>query len=353
MTPAEGRRQRAALMRDIARELKRKNRDKLLALRSRVRASRAEARAALREAIAHCRAGRKLPTLSQLAADLRAAKRAARSQCAVDIKAARSLKDGAARARAELDAEQTYQRDLRRIEAANRRKMLAQKRRGAPRAGAQETDEQVEGNLPPELVALWRRVRRQIRASDRKSRTEAFLQYAEEHPSEEWAALEDSVDRAVAEMERRQAMPQSNPKKKKKKGKRSPKKNAPRLTRAQSKRRFAELKKAGCKPKRVRLPSGESVVVRRKACAAPPMRNPRRPPKRWFDRCLASVQAHRYAADPAAVCGAAWWRMPAHQRAAIVRRWERGSARQRRVAIAVAKAERNRVDRARKKKTPR
>lgn len=352
MTPAEGRRQRAALMRDIARELKSKNRDKLLALRARVRGARAEARAALREAIAQCRAGRKLPTLAQLAADLRAAKRAARSQCSVDLKAARALKDGAARARAELDAERTYQRDLRRIEAANRRKMLAQKvRRGAPRASGQESDEQVEGNLPPELVALWRRVRRQIRGSDRKSRTEAFLQYAEEHPAEEWAALEDSVDRAVAEMERRQAMPQSNPKKKKK-GKR--KKNAPpRLTRAQSKRRFAELKKAGCKPKRVRLPSGESVVVRRKACASPPMRNPRRPPKRWFDRCLASVEAHRHAADPAAVCGAAWWRMPARQRAAIVHRWERGSARQRRVAIAVAKAERNRVDHARKKKTPR
>jgi hypothetical protein len=81
--------------------------------------------------------------------------------------------------------------------------------------------------------------------------------------------------------------------------------------------------------------------------------NPRRPPGRWWDRCLASVTAQRHARDPAAVCGAAWWRMPAHERAAIVRKWEHGSARQRRVAVAVAKAERNRAMRGGKKKTRR
>lgn len=73
-------------------------------------------------------------------------------------------------------------------------------------------------------------------------------------------------------------------------------------------------------------------------------RNPRRPPKRWFDRCLASVTAHRYARDPAAVCSAAWWKMPPSKRAAIVRRYERGTPRQRRVAVAIAKAERNRAE---------
>lgn len=273
MSPAEGRRQRAALMRQIARDLKGKNRAKLVALRAQVRRLSGEAKNVRAAAIAQCRRGRRqLPSQAELAAALRAAKRAARSQCDADLKTARGVKDAAARARAELAAEKKYQADLRRIESGNRAKLAREKKSRGPgvsRAPRQETDAEVEGNIPPELVALWRRVRRSIKGSDRKSRTEAFLEYAEEHPDEEWTALEDSVDRAIAEMERRQAMP--NPKKKKKKGRRNP----PRLTRAQSRKRFADLKKAGCKPKRMRL-GGESVVVRRRACKPPPMPNPRK-----------------------------------------------------------------------------
>lgn len=81
--------------------------------------------------------------------------------------------------------------------------------------------------------------------------------------------------------------------------------------------------------------------------------NPRRPPREWWAHCLAGATAHRYARDPAAVCGAEWWKKPASERAAIVRRWERGSARDRRVAVAVAKAERNRARRQRPKKKTR
>jgi hypothetical protein len=33
---------------------------------------------------------------------------------------------------------------------------------------------------------------------------------------------------------------------------------------------------------------------------------PRRPPKEWFDRCVADVAAGGYAVNPAAVCGATW-----------------------------------------------
>lgn len=134
-------------------------------------------------------------------------------------------------------------------------------------------------------------------------------------------------------------------------------KNPPRLTASQSRKRFAQLKKAGCKPKRVRV-GGESVVIRRRACKAPPVGNPRkkrqargqgpgrsrRPPGRWWDACLHSVEGRRYAHDPAAVCGAAWWRMPVAQRRAIVRKMQRGAPRQRRAAVAIAKAERNRAD---------
>lgn len=126
------------------------------------------------------------------------------------------------------------------------------------------------------------------------------------------------------------------------------KKNAPaRLSAADSRKRFAALKRAGCKPQRVTLPDGTQAVVRSRDCHAPglPMkRNPKRPPKRWFDACLASVEARKYARDPAAVCAAAWWRRPLEQRMRIVRAMERGTRRDRRTAVAIAKAEQRRAD---------
>ena len=45
---------------------------------------------------------------------------------------------------------------------------------------------------------------------------------------------------------------------------------------------------------------------------------PSRPPKAWWDRCMADVRASGTAADPAAVCGAVWKRKsPSEKRATI------------------------------------
>jgi hypothetical protein len=69
--------------------------------------------------------------------------------------------------------------------------------------------------------------------------------------------------------------------------------------------------------------------------------NPKRPPKRWFDDCIARVRASGTADAPAAVCGAAWWKLPESRRRAIVQRYEHSkSKRGRTVALAMAKAER-------------
>jgi hypothetical protein len=46
-----------------------------------------------------------------------------------------------------------------------------------------ESDDEVRGNVRPELVALFERVMRSIKASPRTSRTEASLHYAEKHPT--------------------------------------------------------------------------------------------------------------------------------------------------------------------------
>lgn len=86
------------------------------------------------------------------------------------------------------------------------------------------------------------------------------------------------------------------------------------------------------------------TAARRREEAKTRKANPRRPPREWWARCLSSVEAQRYARDPAAVCGAAWWGLPAAKRAAIVRRLERSKKRrERRLAVGIAKAERNRA----------
>jgi hypothetical protein len=351
MTPAQGRRQRAELMRAIAREIKGKNRAKLVELRAFARKQRASASAATRAAVAQCRADRKkFPTLAALAAQLRKDKADARSRCDLGKRSARSVKDDAARARAELAAERAYQKDLRRIEAGNRAKLAGQKRPGLARTRRQESDDEVRGNIPPELVGLWERVKGSIKGDDRKTRTEAFLQYAEENPGEEWEAIEDSVDRAIAEMERRQAMP--NPKKKhpKKKSKaRAPKRVTVKTRTTTRKKVVIQNPKKASLERSLRSLKARNAKLTEKLAAR---KNPRRPPKRWFDRCLASVSARKYARDPAAVCSAAWWKQKPAKRAAIVRRLERGTPRQRRFAVGIAKAEQKRADGPPRKKNP-
>src|ERR1035438_6095136 len=54
---------------------------------------------------------------------------------------------------------------------------------------------------PPELVPLFERVKRAIKASPRMSPTEAFLHYAEETPDDVLAAMDDKTDALIRELE--------------------------------------------------------------------------------------------------------------------------------------------------------
>lgn len=60
-----------------------------------------------------------------------------------------------------------------------------------------ESDDEVRSNIPPELVALFERVKRGIKASPRMSRTEAFLHYAEENPDDVLASADDKTDALI------------------------------------------------------------------------------------------------------------------------------------------------------------
>ena len=91
---------------------------------------------------------------------------------------------------------------MRRIESANRhrtqqahRAVAAERRRKATTPGGYR--------VPDELVPLWERVKRSIRGSDRMSRAEIFMKYAEEHPEDVLLILEDRTDALVRELEAR------------------------------------------------------------------------------------------------------------------------------------------------------
>lgn len=470
MTPAQARRQRAQLMREIAREHKRGDRARLVALRDRLRASRTARVAAIRRAREACRRRGKVPTLKEAAAMLRAARIAARRQCDVDLAAAAKLKDETARARAELEAERKHQRAMKRIERGNVAR-AAEEKRASARTRRGESDDEVRGNIPPELVHLFERVKRQIKGSERMTRTEAFLHYAAEHPDEEIAALEDRTDEIIRQLEARERgepMARRNPEgdlvgfgawrdvleyartggplyykapmdhratrlypgKRREAGydvrarsirvwpygsigrgarrtadpftanaghldrffrsaSSNPKKRGPRQTGAQgslfvpvsgqleivpsheqtqivkqaklsAEARTVPMFKNPKKSKGSKASSPCEAELRAKVSrlqaelreskrAKKKKRNPRRPPSRWWQDCLSSVAAQHHAKDPAAVCGATWWRLPPARRAAIVRRLEHGSPRDRRRAVALARAERNRHDRSRRK----
>ena len=280
MTPAQAKAQREKTLHEIRAELKKADRARLSKLRDRVRAMARERRDQIRAAQRACsRKASGVPTVKEALAMLRAARAEAKSVCALEKKKAHAIKDKVKAARAEREAEAKEQRTLRRLERHHKER--ARERPGVSKAERRaESDEEVRGNIPPSLVPLFDRVKRQIHGTARMSRTEAFLQYAHEHPDEEIAAIESDVDRMIAAHER-----------------------------------------------------GERTA----------RANPRRPPRAWWEACIESVQRRGGAANVSAVCGAAWWNMPAHRRMAIVRSLERAKDRRARgAALALARAEKAR-----------
>jgi hypothetical protein len=210
MTPVEGRKQRKALMRDIAREERKTKREELAMLKLAIKEARAQRRLSLREARLACRQGRsevrrriramRARALDELRVAMAAEKAEAKSRCQAGLSHAKELSAKHESARHALKTERAYRADMRRIERGNR-----ERRRQiiAPRAREirSEDDDAVRGNIPPELVALFESVRSRIKGSERMTRTEAFLHYAEEHPDEVLRSIEDRSDTMLRELE--------------------------------------------------------------------------------------------------------------------------------------------------------
>lgn len=122
---------------------------------------------------------------------------ALRSSCAAD----------AARERSNVRATREAFRAVRDDESALRRAERHGKKH-APRATRaekrSESDDEVRQNIPPEFLALFERIKRQIKPHARSSRTETFLKYVEEHPSEVFEATAAKAEKEIHEHEKRE-----------------------------------------------------------------------------------------------------------------------------------------------------
>lgn len=143
-----------------------------------------------RVALAESRKARRAELLAKLREQFEREKEAAR--CACEARKARVRRGGGTakeKAARLLREEKQLQRILHpeywekqstapkgRVQSAIRRAEVS----------SQSSDE-VESNIPPELVPIWRKVRSRIRGSERRSRTEAFLEWVAENEGEVYA----------------------------------------------------------------------------------------------------------------------------------------------------------------------
>ena len=161
---------------------------------------RARRRDAVKQARDTCRSARLELREKQRAARLelrekqRAARLAARASCheckdAASVAGTREIELRKQALRAEA-------KEQRVIDMAGR----APRARSTSKERAQESDDAVRSNLPPELVPVFNRVRRDMKATARRSRTEAFLEWAEENPGEVVGIQQADADRHLTKL---------------------------------------------------------------------------------------------------------------------------------------------------------
>ena len=215
LSDAEAKKQRKELLRDIAAEHLRKDREKLAQLREKIRSVKGRRKAALALTRKQCRAGarraRERAKARALAIRLEA-RELIRTARAEEVMKARSVcrarkakvKASALSAReqrkAKLAAERDFQADMRRIESWARSRRREQAKRTTAAERRQESDDAVRQNIPADLLPLFERVKKSIKGSTRQSRTEDFLHYAAEHPHEVVDAQMELSQREIAKL---------------------------------------------------------------------------------------------------------------------------------------------------------
>jgi hypothetical protein len=208
LSGAAAKRQAKSLAKMRAKMVQDQHRAELARLRTLIKSARQRRGEALRKAVQQCRRHRldvrervkryRSAALQMLRNDVRTMRQQARNQCQARKHRIRTAGHSAAeRARRELVEARRLQGQLQRLEQAAMRKRA---RLVSGKERAQESDDAVRSNLPTELHGVWAKVKRTIKAGERTTRTEAFLQWAESHPEDVLAMQSNDADREVRQL---------------------------------------------------------------------------------------------------------------------------------------------------------
>lgn len=203
-----GKRQKAVTARETEAELGRRARAQLKRLREQLKGAKALRAVKLREVGQTCRSQRKVVSArakaarARLNASIARTRQRAQSVCSsARGDAYTQTLDAIERTTRELQSELGEQRRLRVWAKPSTTKAPAAKARARERAD--ESDGEVAANIDdPGLRIVWDHVKHKVKAGRHRSRTEAFFEWAAEHPSQVYEIQEADAVRAIEQLER-------------------------------------------------------------------------------------------------------------------------------------------------------
>jgi len=195
MTRARVSGERKQLQAELAGYLRDQDNAKLRLLRARINAARVDRRTMVHGARMQCREARLALRDAQRLERERITQRhqlervEERTACATGKSRARAKGlEQEASARGEYTEARTL---VRQVRNADKRNVV---QRSTKRERSQEDDDRVRSNLPAELVPVFDKVAKRIKGSAKRTRTEAFLEWAEENPDEILAVQQARAD---------------------------------------------------------------------------------------------------------------------------------------------------------------
>jgi hypothetical protein len=205
---ALAKRQKAQTARETDAELGRRARAKLAALRADLKAAKAGRVVKLREVGTNCRVQRKAVSArakaarARLNASIARTRQRAQSMCSSARGEAYSTTlDAIERTARELQTELGEQRRMRIWATPQKKGPAIRGTRGKERAG--EADDAVAAEIDdPGLRIVWEAVKHKIKPSGRRSRAEAFFEWAAEHTAQVYEIQERDAVRAIERLER-------------------------------------------------------------------------------------------------------------------------------------------------------
>lgn len=124
----------------------------------------------------------------RLAQAIRDERAALRGRCATRLSEARQATDKAIE---EARASAMHLAKLRKVSRSPAQNAAAERARARRAESILESDDAVRRNLSEDLAIVWDVKKRSIRPSTRRTRTEAFLEWVEEHPGEAARILDE------------------------------------------------------------------------------------------------------------------------------------------------------------------